>query len=123
VRLKIKHLAVPVVFLGKTMEKLVRDKIPEILVQHNRAHKTEILTDDQCYLSALHEKLIEEVQEFIEASSDADDQKTKEELADVLEVIDALFQLKKYDPKEIEAIRLEKKEKRGGFGKRVWLCL
>jgi len=81
------------------------------------------LIDDQQYLLALHKKLIEEVDEFIEASNNQDDEKTKEELADVLEVIGALYQLKNYDQKEIEALRLKKKDERGGFSKRILLTL
>jgi len=106
-----------------SMKKLVRDKIPEILVKKNRDHKTKTLTDDQQYLLALHDKLIEEVDEFIQASSSKDDERTKEELADVLEVIDALYKLKNYDANEIEALRLKKKSERGGFSKRVLLVL
>ena len=105
------------------MKKLVRDKIPEILTEKNRNHKIETLTDDQQYLSALHEKLTEEVGEFIQASNNQDDEKTKEELADLLEVIDALYQLKNYDQREIEAVRLKKKSELGGFGRRILLFL
>lgn len=105
------------------MKKLVRDKIPEILIKKNREHKTETLLDDQQYLSASHKKLVEEVDELIQASTGQDEQKTKEELADVLEVIDTLCQLKSYDAHEIEALRLKKKEQRGGFEKRFLLIL
>jgi len=81
------------------------------------------LIDDQQYLLALHKKLIEEVDEFIEASNNQDDEKTKEELADVLEVIDALCQLKNYNSDEIEALRQKKKSERGGFSKRILLSV
>jgi predicted house-cleaning noncanonical NTP pyrophosphatase (MazG superfamily) len=102
------------------MSKLVRDKIPEILEKKGIKAETRILTDNQEYLSALCNKLLEEVNEFIEVSADANDNHIKEELADVLEVIDAICKLKKYDSKSVEEIRKKKQIERGGFEKRIF---
>ena len=84
------------------MKKLVRDNIPAILKKNNQPYKIKRLIDDQQYMSALHQKLIEEVGEFVEASNHEGDKKVKEELADVLEVIYTLCQFKNYDRNEIE---------------------
>ena len=105
------------------MKKLVRDNIPAILKKNNLVYKAKVLINDRHYLSALHEKLIEEVDELIEASNTKPDEKVKEEVADVLEVVNALCQLKNYDLNEIETYRLRKKEQKGGFEKRIFLFL
>lgn len=102
------------------MSKLVRDNIPEMLEKQGIKVKTRILTDDKEYLSALCDKLVEEVNEFIEVAAGTDDARIKEELADVFEVIHAICELKKYDLNSIEEIRKEKQQKRGGFEKRIF---
>jgi predicted house-cleaning noncanonical NTP pyrophosphatase (MazG superfamily) len=101
------------------MKKLVRDKIPEIMIQQGKNPKIETLTDDTEYENALCEKLIEEVHEFIEAKNNAADALL--EIVDILEVIDALCILKKYDKNNILEEKLNKKEKRGAFEKRLLL--
>ncbi|MBU1007561.1 nucleoside triphosphate pyrophosphohydrolase [Candidatus Dependentiae bacterium] len=102
------------------MSKLVRDKIPEILSKKGIKAETRILTNDQEYLSALCDKLLEEVSEFIEVSAAQDDEHIKEELADVLEVINAICKLKEYDFDTIEDIRKKKQIERGGFEERIF---
>ena len=57
--------------------------------------KVEIVSDNSEYENALCEKLLEEVNEFIEAKNN--DMCAILEIADILEVIDALCILKKYD--------------------------
>lgn len=103
------------------MQKLIRDNIPTIIQDHGLAPNTQILSDDEAYLSALHEKLLEEAAEFIEASHMANDAHIQEELADILEVIDALCTLKGYDKAKIEQIKQKKRLKKGGFDKRILL--
>ena len=105
------------------MKKLVRDNIPTILTKNNLIYKTKTLIDDRQFMQALQEKLVEEMEEFIEASNRQVDHEAKEELADILEVIDALCKFKKYDRNEIEAYRLKKKSEKGGFDKRIFLIL
>jgi len=94
------------------MSKLVRDKIPEILEKKGIKAETRILDNDSEYLSALCDKLLEEVNEFI-------DDNAKEELADVLEVVYAICKLKNYDLDSIDKIRKKKQLGRGGFDKRI----
>ena len=94
-------------------EKLVRDKIPEIIEKSGKQCKTEILSDEK-YLEMIDKKLNEELAEYHE------DQNI-EELADLLEVIYAATKARGYSIEELEKVRVEKVEKRGGFDKKILL--
>ncbi len=50
-----------------TYNKLVRDKIPEIIEQSGKTCKCEVLSDEQ-YIQMLNEKLLEEVNEYFESA-------------------------------------------------------
>lgn len=91
--------------------KLVRDKIPEILDKKGVSYEKRIATPEE-FKTELIKKLGEEIQEFSEAG-------VVEELADVLEVIEALKLLPDYSG--VEAIRQNKREERGGFDKKIIL--
>ena len=97
----------------KEFNKLVRDRIPEIIEKNGQIAYTRILTDVK-YKNALEEKLKEEVNEYISDNS-------IEELADILEVLDAIVQSSKYSWKEVMDAKASKREQKGGFGKRVFL--
>lgn len=94
-------------------DKLVRDKIPEIIKQKGGTCTIRI-ADEKEYLEKLKWKLREEMDEFLEAQSE-------EELADLLEVIDAIIECKKFYRKNIELIKSKKAEERGRFEKRIIL--
>jgi predicted house-cleaning noncanonical NTP pyrophosphatase (MazG superfamily) len=93
--------------------KLVRDKIPEIIKRDGNKSITHI-ADDQEYWEKLKEKLKEEVDEFLKNS-------TKEEIADILEVIYAICDFKKIDRQKLELLRKKKAKKRGEFRKKIIL--
>ena len=96
--------------------KLVRDKIPEII--RNSGNQCEITTlSNLDYIEALREKLVEEAQEV----AIADESKLIEELADVMEVIDSLMTAAKIEPEKVREIQKEKRSQRGGFNNRVKL--
>ncbi|MBU0661153.1 nucleoside triphosphate pyrophosphohydrolase [Patescibacteria group bacterium] len=95
------------------LPKLVRDKIPQIIKDDNRTPITHIAGDDE-YWVELRRKLKEEVDEFL-----ADE--TEEELADVLEVLDAIYAYKAYTKAGVEKIQQEKRDKRGGFMEKIIL--
>ena len=97
----------------KIYNKLVRDRIPEIIEAGGSKCKTRILSDGE-YLEMIDAKLEEELAEYRR------DQNI-EELADLLEVIRAAAVARGYTPAELEAARAEKAEKRGGFEKRILL--
>jgi predicted house-cleaning noncanonical NTP pyrophosphatase (MazG superfamily) len=93
--------------------KLVRDKITNIIKKNGETPKCRILSDEE-YLEELHKKLFEEANEFVEADD-------PEELADLLEVVYAIAKHKNINMEEVEQIRLNKREKRGGFDKKIYL--
>ena len=94
-------------------EKLVRDKIIDIIRSNGENPIYHTLSDEE-YLDELHKKLFEEANEFVEADD-------SEELADLLEVIYAIAKHKNINLDEVETIRLKKREKRGGFDKKIYL--
>ncbi len=96
-----------------TYNKLVRDRIPEIIEFAGKQCTIEILSDEQ-YLSLIDAKLDEELAEYHR------DQNI-EELADLLEVIRAAAVAHGYTPEDLEQVRAEKTKKRGGFEKKIML--
>lgn len=97
----------------KVFNKLVRDKIPQIIESNNERCEVEIL-DEKTYLEKLNEKLQEEMKEYLESGE-------VEELADLEEVLRAILSAKKVAYCDFEKIRLAKVEKRGAFEKRLFL--
>ncbi len=91
--------------------KLVRDKIPEILDTKGVVYEKRTATEEE-YKTELIKKLREELGEF-EVASDV------EELADIMEVVEALKLLSEYS--DVEEVRKKKKEERGGFEQRIIL--
>ena len=97
----------------KIFNKLVRDKIPQIIEDNGDKPFTKILTDEE-NLKQLNIKLTEEVNEYLTDNN-------IEELADIVEVIYGILKAKNVSLEEFEKIRLNKKEKRGGFENKVFL--
>jgi Uncharacterized conserved protein len=93
--------------------KLVRDKIPDIILAQGDTPKTKLLSEKSYYL-ALNEKLKEELKEYLADGS-------VEELADMAEVILALAKFKGFSQQAFEEMRLKKQTERGGFDKRIYL--
>ena len=93
--------------------KLVRDKIPEIIKGNGQVCAMHTAEDTE-YWKKLKEKLLEEVQEFLEDENE-------EELADVLEVLDAIILHKNFNKEEILKLQKSKADKRGGFKKKIIL--
>ena len=97
----------------KVYNKLVRDRIPEIILKDNELPTTRIL-DDEEYIKELNKKLQEEVNEYLEAEN-------IEEMVDILEVIRAILEHKGVTYEEIEEKRIKKSTKRGGFKEKIFL--
>ena len=94
-------------------DKLIRDKIPEIIEQSGKKCIVEVM-DNDTYIEYLDQKLNEELAEYQQ-------DKSIEELADLLEVIYAVVAARGYSVEELERIRLEKAKERGTFEKRLLL--
>lgn len=92
-------------------EKLVRDKIPEIIRADGREPRISILGQDKIE-GALEAKLIEEVEEFLNAQGN--DEKILE-LADIYEVLRALAQQNGATDAELLQVAETKRTERGGF--------
>lgn len=93
--------------------KLVRDKIPSIIELDGKTCVSEILSDAD-YIRFLDEKLNEECGEYQES-------KSPEELADILEVVYAIAATQGLSIVELEQLRREKTDKRGGFAQKILL--
>lgn len=112
--------------MKKIFNKLVRDKMVDIY-KHDVENKISAsgysvrYMDKAETLDKLKDKLLEESQEVFDVYNKEDKTQLKEELADVIEVIDAILFHNTISLEEVLAIRDAKKEKRGGFEKGVYL--
>ena len=97
----------------KVYQKLVRDRIPEIIEADGKTCVTETLSDSR-YLEMLDAKLAEELAEY-------QGSKSLEELADLLEVMRAVVQARGWTWGQLEQVRQEKAMQRGGFEKKILL--
>lgn len=102
--------------MRRTYNKLVRDRIPEIIHAEGRECATEVM-GEQDYVQALLEKLVEEAEEVRTATQE----KRATELADLLEVFDALLQTQNVSLEEIRTIQEHRQAERGSFAKRLKL--
>ena len=103
--------------MEKIYNKLVRDNIPDIIRSDNEKPVTRILTDAE-YEKELYRKLAEECKEVYRAE---DNDEACKELADVLEVIRAIANVIGKTLEDIIKLADDKRNKRGGFSKRVYL--
>lgn len=97
----------------KVYNKLVRDRIPEIIEKDGAKYEISI-ADKEKHFELLQTKLNEEVGEFLQ-------DKNLEELADIMEVLFGLAKNLGYSEEELMKMREDKKEKRGGFDKGIVL--
>jgi predicted house-cleaning noncanonical NTP pyrophosphatase (MazG superfamily) len=93
--------------------KLVRDRIPEIIEASGRTCVAVTLPDD-AYIRALDAKLNEELAEYQQS-------KSLEELADLLEVMGAVVKARGYTWDDLTRVRKEKRAARGAFDQRIFL--
>lgn len=98
----------------KIYNKLVRDKIPEIIAGDNGKTCVTRIMEDEEYSESLNRKMQEELNEYLESGE-------IEELADLEEVLRAILDVKGVSYEEFEKIRNRKAEKRGAFQKKIFL--
>lgn len=93
--------------------KLVRDRIPEMIEASGKECIVEVLPRD-AYIQALDMKLNEELAEYQQS-------KSLEELADLLEVMGAVVKARGYTWEDLTRVRKEKRAERGAFDQRIYL--
>lgn len=99
--------------MKRLINKLVRDNIPFICKENGQIPKTKVL-DDKKYTLALHKKLKEEVREYLIS-------KEIEELADIVEVVEALAENQGSSIEEVMKTKQNKRNKNGALKNRVFL--
>ena len=99
--------------MKRSVMKLVRDNIPAICKENGQTPETRIL-DNIEYTSELRKKLKEEVDEYLSSTE-------LEELADIVEVIEALAENQGSSLEAVLDIKQTKKCKNGAFKKRIFL--
>ncbi|WP_226674927.1 nucleoside triphosphate pyrophosphohydrolase [Mesobacillus jeotgali] len=100
-----------------TYNKLVRDRIPEVIENTGKKFYTRILNETE-YIEQLKKKAYEELDEYVNTDNKKD---AVEELADLLEIIHALSKYHGSSIDEVEEVRKQKAKKRGGFKEKVFL--
>lgn len=100
-----------------TYNKLVRDRIPEIIKKDGKVCSTKTLTATE-YQVELKRKLVEESTELLDANTK---EEMLEELADIYEVIEAILFEEKFDIKDIQDKRICKNMRKGSFEDKVYL--
>lgn len=99
--------------MRKEYNKLVRDRIPEIIAANGKTAQIRVLSKEE-YVAALEKKLIEEVGEYLEG-------KELSELADIMEVVEALAENAGVPFEKLLAMQAEKQRTNGAFQKRLFL--
>lgn len=101
----------------KIYNKLIRDNIPEIIEKDGEEPIIRILNDSEFKIE-LERKLLEEYEEVLATTNSKD---RLEELADMLEIIVTLSSLEGSNLETVISIMKEKRQKRGGFSKKIFL--
>ncbi|OKL37889.1 nucleoside triphosphate pyrophosphohydrolase [Domibacillus mangrovi] len=97
--------------------KLVRDRILEVIEKTGKNYTSRILSEEE-YKQEVRKKMHEELAEYEEAATN---EEAVEELADLLELIHAAASIHGASVEQLEDIRQQKAEKRGGFNERIYL--
>ncbi|NRB10330.1 MAG: nucleoside triphosphate pyrophosphohydrolase [Rickettsiaceae bacterium] len=97
--------------------KLIRSKLPAKMVTEGILVNSKILSDSE-YIAELKRKLLEEADEVVNATTD---KALAEELADVLEVIDAIIRTSKITREDIEQVKLDKRNINGDFSQENYI--
>ena len=99
------------------MGKLVRDKIPEIMVKANKEPKTRVLKGDE-YRRELYRKVGEELREYRQAETTKD---KAEEMGDIFTVLKALCELDDVFIDDVMRKAEKKNLERGEFKEKIYL--
>lgn len=99
--------------MAREFNKLVRDRIPEVIQEDGKEPEIHIADDDE-YSERLIKKLEEEVEEFLKS-------REVDELADILEVVHAIRKDRGVPVEELQKKREKKAEERGRFDEGIVL--
>lgn len=102
--------------MERVYNKLVRDKIPNIIEEKGETPVIKVLNEND-YKKELEKKLYEEYQEVLEATG----KDRLEELADMLEIISSLAKLENSTLNNVIEIANKKVLKRGSFENKIFL--
>ena len=105
--------------MRKEYDKLIRDRIPEIIRESGREYATEVMSDSE-YRASLWEKLVEEAEEARDAAQ-VNPHNIVTELADLQEVMDAIMTAHEIVPDVVLEVQRKRRLERGGFAKRYYL--
>lgn len=97
----------------KYYNKLVRDRIPEMIERDGRVPDIKILSAER-YHEYLDDKIQEELTEYRASREHI-------ELMDIVEVVQAIVESEGVSWEDFEAARNQRRSERGGFAKRIWL--
>ena len=100
----------------KNYNKLIRDRIPELIEQDGRQYKIKVMPEEE-YRQRLAQKLIEEATEAAQSLDSIPD--LTKEIADLYEVIDSLIAAYNLDRQQILDLQTHRRTTRGGFTKRL----
>lgn len=103
--------------MEQLFNKLVRDNIPDKIKNNGEEAVTRVLSIEE-YKIELYKKLEEEKNEVINSKNK---EELIEELADLLEVLDAIMSVDNISKEQVNNVKEEKRLKRGGFDKRIYL--
>ncbi len=99
--------------MHKIYNKLVRDRVPEIIKESKQIPECVILSDEE-YMAELNKKLKEETAEYLTSNE-------LEDLADILEVVFAICEARGISEDKIQEVRKDKAIRRGGFQNKILL--
>lgn len=103
--------------MAKIYNKLVRDKIPEIIEKDGETPFIRILGDEE-YKKELKKKIKEEAEELFLAENNED---LIKEIGDVLEILEYIEKSFGLDKEEILKVKEKRKQNRGGFDNKIFL--
>lgn len=97
-------------------DKLIRDLIPQHIAASGKDYQVETMKEGE-FRQALRDKLVEEATEAAEASPES----LVTELADLLEVVDALMEAEGLTKEQVEQEQARRQQERGSFERRLKL--
>lgn len=103
--------------------KLVRDNIPALIIARGKNCECRILKDNEEFKNQLLNKLVEELNELLEALHTDNKKNIIEELVDLKEILETIRELNGISLEEFLDASIKKREEKGSFKNRIFLQL